>query len=81
MSGSTLFVGATGTGCTAGTTGIGVDAPNGGVLDLVNDSIIQGPSNSNGALVSYGEEGVLFTTNSLNAVNTDFSSTVNGLAI
>jgi hypothetical protein len=82
VSGSTLFVGATGTGCsTAGTTGIGVDAPNGGVLDLVNDSIIQGPSNTNGALVSYGEEGVLFTTNSLNAVNTDFISTANGLAI
>jgi hypothetical protein len=87
VSGSTMFVGATGTSSlgmtcgTAGTTGIGVDAPNGGVLDLVDDSIIQGPSNSNGALVSYGEEGVLFATNSLSAVNTDFSSIASGLAI
>jgi hypothetical protein len=82
VSGSTMFVGATGTGCSsAGTTGIGVDAPNGGVLDLINDSIIQGPSNSNGALVSYGEEGVLFATNSLSAVGTAFSTIASGTAI
>jgi hypothetical protein len=81
VAGSTLYIGATGPGCaSAGSTGIGVDAPNGGVLKLVNDSLIQGPANTNGAMVSYGEEGVLFATNSLTA-KSSFLSTANGLAI
>jgi hypothetical protein len=81
VAGSTLYIGATGPGCaSAGSTGFGVDAPNGGVLKLVNDSLIQGPANSNGAMVSYGEEGVLFATNSLTA-DSSFVSTANGLAI
>jgi hypothetical protein len=29
-------------GCGVGTTSIGVDIPNGGIADLVNDALIQG---------------------------------------
>jgi hypothetical protein len=74
VAGSTMFIGATGSGCTmAGTTGAGVDAPNGGVLDLVGDSLIQGTNNSNGNLVLYGEEGLIAgVTNALTVTNTTF---------
>ena len=74
VSGSTMYVGATGPGCAvAGTTGAGVDAPNGGVVDLVNDSIIQGTANKNGALIIIGGESPILPVNSLTITNTTLS--------
>jgi len=59
ITGSTMYIGAAGGGCNASDAGAGVDLPNGGLAGLVNDAIIQGPSNSNGALILYGEDGAL----------------------
>lgn len=74
VSGSTMYVGATGPGCAvAGTTGAGIDAPNGGVVDLVSDSIIQGSTNSNGALIIMGGESPLLANNALTITNTTLS--------
>jgi hypothetical protein len=55
---SQLYVGTAGPGCAGGTTSLAIDAPNGGQLDISNDQIFQGDANQNGAMVSYGEEGV-----------------------
>ena len=70
-------------GCTMpGSTSIGVDMPNGGNAHLVGDALIQGPANQNGALVSYGEEGLHSSgANTFAISHSTFTSTANGLAI
>jgi hypothetical protein len=70
-------------GCTMpGSTSIGVDIPNGGNAHLVGDALIQGPANRNGALVSYGEEGLHSNgANTFAISDSTFTSTANGLAI
>ena len=80
---SQMFIGASGpAGCNIGTTSIGVDIPNGGIANLVNDALTQGPANQNGAMVSYGEEGLHpIGANTLAISNSNFTSTANGLAI
>ena len=85
VKGSTMFIGSNSgapAGCNVGSTSIGVDIPNGGVADLVNDTLIQGPANQNGAMVSYGEEGLHGVgANTFAITDTTFDSTANGLAI
>jgi hypothetical protein len=83
VKGSAVYIGAAGpAGCNVGSTSIGVDTPNGGIVDLVNDTLIQGPANQNGALVSYGEEGLHgIGANTFTITDTTFDSTANGLAI
>ena len=88
---STMYIGAAASpgspdydaGCTMpGSTSIGVDIPNGGIADLVGDALIQGPANQNGALVSYGEEGLHSSgANAFAISDSTFTSTANGLAI
>jgi len=88
---STMYIGAAASpgspdynaGCTMpGSTSIGVDIPNGGNADLVGDALIQGPANRNGALVSYGEEGLHSSgANTFAISDSTFTSTANGLAI
>jgi len=61
VTGSTMYVGAVDLSIPAcannpGSTSAGVDLPNGGVGVIQNDMIIQGTSNSNGALLIYGGE-------------------------
>ncbi len=58
---SQIYVGAADSavhGCNAGSTSLGIDAPNGGQVVLTGDQIFQGDDNQNGAMVSYGEEGL-----------------------
>ena len=88
---STMYIGAAASpgspdydaGCTMpGSTSIGVDIPNGGNAHLVGDALIQGPANQNGALVSYGEEGLHSSgANAFAISDSTFTSTANGLAI
>jgi hypothetical protein len=80
---SQMFIGATGpAGCDVGTTSIGVDIPNGGIADLIGDTLVQGTANQNGALVSYGEEGLhAIGANTFAISDSTFTSTANGLAI
>jgi hypothetical protein len=70
VAGSTMYIGAAGGGCAASPAGAGVDAANGGIVALLNDAIIQGPANSNGALIIIGGESPLLTNNSLTITNT-----------
>lgn len=83
VKGSQMYIGAAGpAGCNVGSTSIGVDIPNGGIADLVNDALTQGPANQNGAMVSYGEEGLhAIGANTFAITDTTFISTANGLAI
>jgi hypothetical protein len=80
---SQIFIGAAGpAGCDVGTTSIGVDLPNGGIADLIGDTLVQGPANQNGAMVSYGEEGLhAIGANTFAISDSTFTSTANGLAI
>ena len=88
---STMYIGAAAppgsrdydAGCTMpGSTSIGVDTPNGGNAHLIGDALIQGPANQNGALVSYGEEGLHSSgANTFAISDSTFTSTANGLAI
>lgn len=64
-------------GCDVGSTSLGIDLPNGGQVDLTADQIFQGPFNMNGAMVSYGEEGVPSNyAESFMVSDTTFSSSV-----
>ena len=72
VQGSTMYIGAAGGGCAATPGGVGVDLPDGGIAKLVNDSIIQGSTNSNGALVLVGGEALL-PTSSLDITGTTLS--------
>ncbi len=67
--------------CGAGSTSYAVDAPNGGQLTLTNNLLVQGDQTQNSAMVSYGEEGLLYANNSLIASGDIFSSTINGRGI
>ena len=58
---------------------MGIDVPNGGQVNLSADQIFQGPFNMNGAMVSYGEEGVPSNyIESFIVSDTTFSSSVIG---
>ena len=81
VSGSTMYIGAAGGGCGATNAGVGVDASFGGIVDLVNDAIIQGSANSNGALIIMGGESPLLTNNSLTITNTTLSGDGNGTGV
>lgn len=61
-------------GCGAGTTAFGIDLPYGGQLDINNDNIYQGGGNTNGAMVSYGEDGLIYGTNSFMVSDTLFDN-------
>jgi hypothetical protein len=78
VGGSTMYIGAAGGGCASALGGVGVDLPDGGIAKLVNDSIIQGPGNQNGALVLVGGEALL-PKNSLDITGTTLSGD-NGLS-
>lgn len=67
--------------CSAGTSSYAVDAPNGGLLTLTNDLLSQGSKSPNTAIVSYGEEGLLYTNNAFVASGDFFKSTISGRAI
>jgi len=85
VTGSTLYDGAANpnnAACNVGSTSYAVDLPNGGQATLTGDTFVQGPATQNSAIVSYGEEGNLFSTNNFVVSNDSFSnSRSSGIAI
>jgi hypothetical protein len=74
---STMFVGTNQgapTGCNVGSASLAVDMPNGGTGLVDRSNIYQGDANQNGALIAYGEEGLVFTANSLSVTRTLFDN-------
>jgi hypothetical protein len=67
--------------CSAGSTSYAVDAPNGGQLSLINDLLTQGIKTQNTAMVSYGEEAMLYASNSFLVSGDAFNSAVTGRGI
>lgn len=77
VTGSTLYDGAANpnnAACNVGSTSYAIDLPNGGQAKLTGDQFIQGAATQNSVIVSYGEEGNLFSTNSLIVSNDSFSN-------
>jgi hypothetical protein len=74
ISNSQLYVGVIGpAGCNVGSASAGIDLPNGGTIDLAGNTITQGTSNQNGALVIVGAENPIYTSTSLVATNNVFT--------
>ena len=67
--------------CNIGSSSYAVDAPNGGALTLNNDLLAQGTGSPNTAIVSYGEEGLLFANNSFVVSSDTFTSSISGTGI
>ncbi len=61
-------------GCRAGTTSYAIDLPNGGVAAISGNIITQGQASPNSTMVSYGEEGLMTSTNSLMVSNNTFTN-------
>jgi hypothetical protein len=51
-----------------------IDLPNGGVADIHNNVIQKGPNSQNPIMISYGEEGSLYSISSLSVNNNTFVS-------
>ena len=50
-------------GCNAGSTSFAIEIANGGIASISGNQIIQGVASPNYTMVSYGEEGLLYSTN------------------
>lgn len=59
-------------GCRAGSSSLAVDLPNGGIATFAGNAITQGVASPNYKMVDYGEEGLLYSSNSLLASDNDF---------
>ncbi|MBV9375382.1 MAG: NF038122 family metalloprotease, partial [Alphaproteobacteria bacterium] len=62
-------------GIGAGSTSYGIDTPNGGVVTISGNLIVQGPATQNSIMVDYGTEGLVYDSNSLSVSNNTFIST------
>ncbi|MBV8399666.1 MAG: hypothetical protein JOZ17_13125 [Acetobacteraceae bacterium] len=69
------------TSCRVGNTSFDIDMPNGGVGVVSNNTIVQGPTAQNHKMINYGEEGLVYDTNSLTVQTNSFISTTNSIAI
>ena len=56
-------------GINAASTSFGIDTPNGGVVTISGNLIVQGPTSQNSKMVAYGEEGLKYANNSLSVTN------------
>jgi hypothetical protein len=61
-------------GCTAGSTSFAIDVPNGGVVRISGNQIIQGGETGNSSLVAYGEEGLRYGNNHVDVSGNIFKS-------
>ena len=59
-------------GCRAGSSSLAIDVPNGGIVTISGNAITQGTASPNYKMVDYGEEGLLYSSNSLLASDNDF---------
>ncbi|MGH7045422.1 MAG: hypothetical protein ACREE2_03415 [Stellaceae bacterium] len=61
-------------GCRAGSTSFAIDIPNGGIATITGNLITQGAASQNYKMVAYGEEGLLYSQNSLLVSDNSFTS-------
>lgn len=61
-------------GCNAGSSSLAIDVPNGGAAAISGNQIIQGGASQNYKMVDYGEEGVVYTNNTLLVSGNSFTS-------
>jgi hypothetical protein len=62
-------------GCRAGSTSLAIDLANGGIATIAGNAIIQGPAAQNDTMVDYGEEGLIYSANSLLVSDNSFTNT------
>jgi hypothetical protein len=62
-------------GCNAGSTSYAIEIANGGIATITGNIITQGPATQNNTMVSYGQEGILYNTNTLLVSNNTFVNT------
>jgi hypothetical protein len=62
-------------GCNAGSTSLAIDVPNGGIATISGNQIIQGAATQNYKMVDYGEEGIVYSNNSVLVSGNSFTST------
>lgn len=67
--------------CQVGSSSYALDLPNGGQVTVDGVTFVQGAATENRAIVSYGEEGLNFSDNSLVVRNSTFTSSVSGTGI
>jgi hypothetical protein len=77
VSGNQIYDGAANAalGCRAGSSSLAIDVANGGAASISGNQIIQGAASQNYKMVNYGEEGLVYGTNSLVVSGNDFTST------
>ncbi len=56
-------------GCNVGSTSYALDLPNGGQATVTGNTMIQGAATQNGTMFAYGEEGLIYSVNSINFSN------------
>lgn len=61
-------------GCNAGSTSYAIDTPNGGVVTISTNQIVQGGTTQNERMVGYGEEGLRYSNNNFRLSNNSFTS-------
>src|SRR5207244_12526562 len=62
-------------GINAASTSFGIDPPNGGVVTISGNLIVQGPTSENSKMVAYGEERPKYASNRLKVTNKTFQIT------
>jgi hypothetical protein len=68
-------------GCDAGSSSLVIDVPNGGMVSISGNQIIQGATSQNSKMVDYGEEGLEYGSNSLVVSGNSFTSSGTASAI
>jgi hypothetical protein len=60
--------------CRAGSTSLAIDLANGGIATIVGNAITQGVASPNYNMVDYGEEGLIYSANSLLVSDNNFTN-------
>jgi hypothetical protein len=60
--------------CRAGSTSLAIDLANGGIATIAGNAIIQGTASQNYTMVDYGEEGLIYSNNSLLLSDNSFTN-------
>ena len=69
------------TGCQVGSASFNIELANGGIGLISGNTLVQGPSSQNHKIISYGAEGLSYTTNSLDVSQNNFLSTTGSIGI
>ncbi len=61
-------------GCRTGSSSLAIDIANGGIATISSNAIIQGVASPNYKMVDYGEEGMIYSSNSILASDNEFKN-------